>query len=135
MFLPELKLGPSENDNAKCSTRNAETEKAYNAELSTTHSKRILPKWVEYGGMLGPMKRDLRRYSENLYYRGSLHKFFAFLLHGDFERVVVMDADGVPLSDLDHLFLLPLPENVSLAAPGRSHPLADISVIFFLNYV
>ena len=116
---------------------NAETERSIqNAELSTTHSKRILPKWVEYGGTLRPMKRDLRRHSESLYYRGSLHKFFAFLLHDDFERVVVMDADGVPLSDLDHLFLLPLPENVSLAAPGRSHLscLADFSAIFFMKY-
>ena len=35
----------------------------------------------------------------------------------DYERVVVMDADGIPVTDLDHLFLLPLPNNVYLAAP------------------
>ena len=35
----------------------------------------------------------------------------------DYERLVVMDADGIPMTDLDHLFLLPLPDNVYLAAP------------------
>ena len=86
-------------------------------EKSTSHSKRILPKWVEYGGMLKPIKRNLKHHSESVYYRGSLHKFFAFLLHDAFDRVVLMDADGIPVSNLDHLFLLPMPKNVSLAAP------------------
>ena len=67
--------------------------------------------------MLKPIKRNLKHHSESNYYRGSLHKFFAFLLHDDFDRVVLMDADGIPVSNLDHLFLLPLPKNVSLAAP------------------
>ena len=34
-----------------------------------------------------------------------------------YTRVLVMDADGIPVADLDHLFLLPLPENVHVAAP------------------
>ena len=67
--------------------------------------------------MLKSIKRNLKQHSESIYYRGSLHKFFAFLLHDAFDRVVLMDADGIPVSDLDHLFLLPLPKNVSLAAP------------------
>ena len=52
-----------------------------------------------------------------MYYRGSFHKFFAFLLYDSFDRVVLMDADGIPVTSLDHLFLLPLPKNVRLAAP------------------
>ena len=34
-----------------------------------------------------------------------------------YTRVLVMDADGIPVANLDHLFLLPLPENVHVAAP------------------
>ena len=87
------------------------------SEQSSPHSKRILPKWSEYGGLLRPINRSLKHHSANFYYRGSFHKFFAFLLYDSFDRVLVMDADGIPVTTMDHLFLLPLPENVSLAAP------------------
>ena len=52
------------------------------------------------------------------YYRATYQKFRAFLLT-EYDRVVVMDADGFALKNLDHLFLLKFPGEVKLAAPQQ----------------
>ena len=60
--------------------------------------------------------KSLKNFVSNPYYKGSLQKFYSFLLT-EYLRVIVLDADGVPLRSLDHLFLLRLPYGVHLAAP------------------
>lgn len=62
------------------------------------------------------MFKSLKGYVNNPYYKGSLQKFYSFLLT-DYARVIVLDADGLPLRSLDHLFLLTFPRGIHLAAP------------------
>ena len=45
-------------------------------------SKQVLNQWVELGGTLRPMDKELSHYHRvDDYHRGSLHKFLAFLLY------------------------------------------------------
>lgn len=79
--------------------------------------ERLLLLWEEEGGLLREFPRlEYPDRVEDSYYEHSYQKFYSFLLF-EYERVLFMDADGVPMRDLDHLFLLPLPPNVHLAAP------------------
>jgi alpha-N-acetylglucosamine transferase len=50
------------------------------------------------------------------YYRGALEKFNTFLLT-DYDRVIVMDSDGLVFHNIDHLFGISFPEGVQIAAP------------------
>ncbi len=67
------------------------------------------------GGKIRRFK-GLGHHLHDIYYKYSLQKFNAFLLT-DYDRVVVMDADGLAASNLDHLFFLPLNNRVPIAAP------------------
>jgi alpha-N-acetylglucosamine transferase len=58
----------------------------------------------------------LEYHIQDFYYRGCYEKFYVFLLT-EYERVVLLDADGIATNNLDHLFWLKLPENVELASP------------------
>ena len=42
---------------------------------------------------------------------------FNSLLLTEYKRVIFMDSDGLVNANLDHLFFLPFPENMSIAAP------------------
>eukprot|EP00095_Tigriopus_kingsejongensis_P011607 snap_masked-scaffold859_size87536-processed-gene-0.0 protein:Tk11607 transcript:snap_masked-scaffold859_size87536-processed-gene-0.0-mRNA-1 annotation:"hypothetical protein DFA_03248" len=78
-------------------------------------SDHLVKKWEAEGGKRVEFP-SLKKHIANAYYRTSLQKFYAFQLI-QYSRVVAMDADGVALNNLDHLFLLKFPENVSIAAP------------------
>ena len=71
--------------------------------------------WQDGGGLLRNFT-SLKAGVKDLYYRATYQKFHAFLLT-DFARVVVMDADGFPLKNLDHLFFVKFPPGVKVAAP------------------
>merc|ERR1719362_992391 len=43
-------------------------------------------------------------------------KFNSILL-SEYKRVIFMDSDGLANANLDHLFFLPFPENIFMAAP------------------
>ena len=72
--------------------------------------------WQDEGGLLREVK-SLRHYlKSDGYYQASYQKFYSFLLT-EYDRVIMMDADGVPLKNLDHLFHIKFPGNVQIAAP------------------
>lgn len=50
------------------------------------------------------------------YYKATYQKFHAFKLI-DYTRVIFLDADGIPLNSMDHLFQIRLPPNITIAAP------------------
>ncbi len=94
-------------------------------ERNKIHARDVFPKWVSNGGKLRGfnfsleqrLREQRRRSKQGDYYRGSLHKFLAFLLHDAYDRVVVMDADGVAINHLDRLFTVRMPPGVAVAAP------------------
>lgn len=53
---------------------------------------------------------------KNVYYRGALEKFNTFLLT-NYDRVIVMDSDGLAFHNIDHLFGMSFPDGVHIAAP------------------
>ena len=75
----------------------------------------LLDRWVEEGGVLREFS-SLKEGVFNGYYQKTYQKFHSFLLT-DYERVILMDADGFVLQNLDHLFLLQFPEGTHIAAP------------------
>lgn len=61
----------------------------------------------------------------------------------EYDRVIYMDADGMPTQDLDHLFLIEFPDGISIAAPQaywfKENGIRDIDDkgclgIFYYNY-
>ena len=81
---------------------------------NTTHQS-LFDDWTKEGGSLRTFP-SLELFLIEDGYRGCLEKFYAFLLT-DYDRVIAMDTDGFPNSNLDHLFWLPMPKGIELAAP------------------
>ena len=78
-------------------------------------SQNLLELWKKLGGKTRKMT-SLKSYLQSGYYQGAYQKFFSFNLT-EYERVIITDADGIILKNLDHLFLLDVPKNILLAAP------------------
>eukprot|EP00095_Tigriopus_kingsejongensis_P001240 maker-scaffold160_size295910-snap-gene-1.41 protein:Tk01240 transcript:maker-scaffold160_size295910-snap-gene-1.41-mRNA-1 annotation:"hypothetical protein DFA_05069" len=84
-------------------------------DLSDTASQGLLQRWKYEGGVVRNFT-SLKKGIKSSYYRGTYQRFHAFKLV-EYDRIVIMDADGFPLKNLDHLFQVILPSNTSLAAP------------------
>ena len=67
------------------------------------------------GGVLREFA-SLDHHLSDQYYKGCLMKFNSILLT-EYKRVIFMDSDGLANANLDHLFFLPFPENIFMAAP------------------
>ena len=85
-----------------------------NEDFLDARSK-LLDAWVANGGIIQEFE-PLGQYLKSGYYKKCLQKFHAMLLF-EYSRVIIMDSDGIANHDLDPLFLIPFPQNVSLAAP------------------
>ena len=73
----------------------------YYKSSSPQHST-LFEDWKTEGGILRTFP-SLENHLTDGYYRGCFEKFYVFLLT-EFDRVMLMDADGFPNSNLDHLF-------------------------------
>ena len=67
------------------------------------------------GGVLREFA-SLDHHLSDQYYKGCLMKFNSILLT-EYKRIIFMDSDGLANANLDHLFFLPFPENIFMAAP------------------
>ncbi|XP_059091685.1 uncharacterized protein LOC131887172 [Tigriopus californicus] len=101
----------------------AESKFPYPVDFVMVHTKEdridntphnLVKQWETEGGIRVSFP-SLRGFITNSYYKTSLQKFHIFLLN--YTRVISMDADGVALNNMDHLFLLKLPQGVRMAAP------------------
>ena len=85
-------------------------------DLDTRPARDLLDAWAaEEGGKVRNFT-SLKRGVKDSYYRATYQKFHSFLLT-EYERVVVMDADGFAVRSLDDLFLVRMGEGARLAAP------------------
>jgi hypothetical protein len=71
--------------------------------------------WIQEGGITRTFP-SLEQFLIEDGYRGCLEKLYVFLLT-DYDRIILMDTDGFPNNNLDHLFFLPIPQGIQLAAP------------------
>ena len=67
------------------------------------------------GGIIKEFK-PLGHHLSDRYYKRCYQKFHAMLL-AEYQRVIIMDSDGLTNQNLDHLFFLPFPQGIKLAAP------------------
>ena len=67
------------------------------------------------GGIIKEFK-PLGHHLSDRYYKRCYQKFHAILLT-EYQRVIIMDSDGLTQHNLDHLFYLPFPQGIKLAAP------------------
>ena len=72
---------------------------------------------------------SLEHYIHFDYYRGVLEKLYVFQLT-DYDRVIVMDADGFPNNNLDHLFWLTMPEGTFIAGVESAKILQQVLAVF-----
>ncbi|TRY74954.1 hypothetical protein TCAL_08660 [Tigriopus californicus] len=75
----------------------------------------LLGQWKLAGGLLKNMSSVVAA-GPHPYYKATYQKFQAFKLI-EYARAIFLDADGIPLKTLDHLFQIRLPSNITIAAP------------------
>ena len=87
--------------------------KAHGLEANGAH---MINNWNELGGVVKYFNESLDFHLTSDYYKSCYNKFLSFLLF-DYDRVVYMDADGLPLRSMDNLFHIQFPPGVEMAAP------------------
>ena len=75
----------------------------------------LMNQWKANGGILRNFD-GLGQYLNNGYYKKCLQKFRAMLLF-EYQRVIIMDSDGIANHNLDPLFHIPFPQGIKIAAP------------------
>ena len=87
------------------------------SDLKSSQDHQLLKTWVIEGGKLMSNFTSLKHYiSKNSYYQACYQRFYTFLLT-EYDRVISMDADGIAVKSLDHLFHAAFPPGISIAAP------------------
>jgi lipopolysaccharide biosynthesis glycosyltransferase len=76
-------------------------------------TKEMFDIWQREGGILRNFASLSQHLTDN-YYKGCYERLYVFQLT-EYDRVVIMDADGLAVNDLDHLFWLAMPKDVQVS--------------------
>ena len=79
-----------------------------------SRGKYMIEKWESMGGKVKRFNSSLDMGHHHHFYKGCFNKFLSLTLN-EYSRIIYMDADRVPLHNMDHLFHLEFPANVIAA--------------------
>ena len=74
-------------------------------DLLTERSKKFAQKFKDEGGILREFPSADKKGLRDAMYGGSVGRFNAFKLT-EYDRLIMTDADGMPMKNMDHLFQL-----------------------------
>ena len=80
--------------------------------VNANRSRLMFESWQKEGGILRRFD-SLAEHLTDDYYRGCYEKLNVFRMT-EYDRVIVMDSDGMAVSNMDHLFLLKMPAGLQV---------------------
>ena len=87
------------------------------SSANANRSKLMFESWQREGGILRRFE-SLSGHVTDDYYRGCYEKLNVFKMT-EYDRVIVMDSDGMAVSNLDHLFLLKMPAGIQVGLTSK----------------
>ena len=80
--------------------------------VNANRSRLMFEAWQREGGIFRRFDSPSEQLTDD-YYRGCYQKLNVFRMT-EYDRVIVMDSDGMAVSNMDHLFLLKMPAGIQV---------------------